>query len=80
MSLPKQIQVAIFFWVSLIYILTLLRVAHLGLNAKFLLILTYNKKAPQPKRGKGAEQLYDEANTEMYLSCLHVTNVLCNFY
>ena len=46
MSLPEQIQVAIFFWVSLIYILTLLRVAHLGLNAKFLLILQF-KKSPR---------------------------------
>ena len=46
MSLPEQIQVAIFFWVSLIYILTLLRVAHLGLNAKFLLILQYKNGHP----------------------------------
>ena len=50
MSLPKQIQVAIFFWVSLIYILTLLRVAHLGLNAKFLLILQ-NKNGPSRTEG-----------------------------
>lgn len=40
MSLPEQIQVAIFFWVSPICIFTLLRVAHLGLNANCLLTMT----------------------------------------
>jgi hypothetical protein len=44
------------------------------------ILLPDNKKAPQPMRGEVAEQLYEEANTEMYLSYLYTTNVFCEVY
>ena len=49
--MATRFQVAIIMWVSLIYILTLLRGAYLCQNAKFLLTLHYKKIPRSEDRG-----------------------------